>query len=183
MKSIAIILLSLSLTLEASAQAESGPYVGVGLGYFDLDMNSRFDDTALSYRIYGGYRFGRRWSLEGSYLETQDLTSSETATIPTYGTVTSTTEVNYDVLEVRGLAHFGAFFVGAGYWDADLEGQLTSNLFSGFPIKHSDAGASVLLGGQWNLGRRKIRVEFEHFDTTDDEIRANTIGVSAHFGF
>jgi hypothetical protein len=55
----------------ALAQDKEGAFLGAGVGQFDLqeegDGQLAIDDTALSYRIYGGYRFNDTWAVEGAY--------------------------------------------------------------------------------------------------------------------
>jgi hypothetical protein len=58
------------------AQDEPGAYLGCGLGQFDYEeyaVGVTLDDTALAYKVYGGYRFDETWALEAAYGQTDDL--------------------------------------------------------------------------------------------------------------
>jgi hypothetical protein len=89
-------------------------------------------------------------------------------------------------VEVRGLAHLNAFFAGIGYWDADANVTLSvsSPSFGSLSASESvsDSGASVVLGGQWDLERVGIRVELEAYDMDDVE-HAYNLGVGVHYRF
>jgi hypothetical protein len=54
----------------ALAQDKMGAYLGGGLGQFDFqeegDGSLAIEDTALFYRVYGGYRFNGTFAVEGA---------------------------------------------------------------------------------------------------------------------
>lgn len=166
-----------------------GPYFGASLGQLDYEedaFGATLEDTALAYKLYGGYRLGKTWALEGSYGQTSDLKWSESGFVPGVGDASLTLKGDYDILEIRGLAHLGAFIAGIGWWDADLNMSVTGTTgptgafaFSG---SDSDSGASLILGGQWALDTWSIRAEYELFDT-DSSVDVYTLGVGLHFRF
>jgi hypothetical protein len=169
------------------AQDPMGAYVGAGLGQFDYEDNDvegfiEVEDTTLTYRVYGGYRFNRTWAVEGSYTQADDVESSSEI----FPTITFGFNSDFEIVEVRGLAHLNAFFAGIGYWDADANVTLSvsSPSFGSLSASESvsDSGASVVLGGQWDLERVGIRVELEAYDMDDVE-HAYNLGVGVHYRF
>jgi hypothetical protein len=165
-------------------------YVGGGLGQFDFqeegDGSLALDDTALFYKVYGGYRFNDTWAVEGSYGITDELSESTTEILPPFGTLNATVSAEYDFLEARGLAHIKAFFAGIGYWEADLDATLDINTAITGPVSvevsDSDSGALIVFGGQWDLERVGIRVEAVAYDM-DNVDSAYNVGVGVHYRF
>jgi len=186
------LLFSALAILSSSAWAQEGrpgSYLGLSLGQLDYEeeaFGTTLEDTALAYKLYGGYRFGDTWAVEASYGQTSSLKWSESGTLPGFGSTTATLSGDYDVLEVRGLAHLGVFLVGLGYWDADLKATLsvTSTLTGPMSVSasDSDSGASLILGGQWSFDTWSLRAEYEYFDT-ESTVDAYTLGVGVHFRF
>jgi hypothetical protein len=149
----------------ALAQEKVEPYLGGALGQFD------FHATALSYKVYGGVRIDDTWAIEGSYGETDELTGA-----PILGPVNTTVRAQYDFLAVRGLVHVKAFLGGIGYWQASVDDTPFS------PNWKSDAGVSIVLGGQWDLDRIGIRVEAEAYDMDSADAGYN-YAVGVHYRF
>lgn len=150
---------------------DEGAYVGFGLGWFDYeesDFGFVFSDSAPAARVYGGYRFTETWAFEASYSSTADIKDAP------FGFPVS---ANYDILEVRGLAHLGAFLVGLGYWDADI----SASAF-GLSVSDSDSGASAIFGGEWAKNSWSFRIEYELFDT-ESSVDAAVLGFGAHYRF
>lgn len=174
----------------ALAQDKSGAYLGCGLGQFDFqeegDGSLGIDDSALSYRIYGGYRFNGTFAVEGAFGKTDEMSESAQFSVVTIGTVTGTVRAEYDFTEARGLAHVKAFFAGIGYWEADLSATISvSSVLTGpisAPVSDSDSGALIVLGGQWDLDRVGIRVELEAYDMDNVESAYN-FGLGVHYRF
>jgi hypothetical protein len=173
----------------AVAQDNTGAYVGFGLGQLDYEEDAfgiTLEDTTLFYKVYGGYRFDETWAFEAYYGQTDDLEWTDSGFDPSLGDYSARLAGDYDVLELRGLAHFDWFLVGLGYWDADLSASLsgTSDLTGPFSesTSDSDSGASLIVGGEWDVGGMAIRAEFEYFDT-ESTVDAYTIGVGLQFSF
>jgi hypothetical protein len=171
------------------AQEESGPYIAFGIGQLDYEEDAfglTLDDTTLSYKIYGGYRFDETWAFEAYYGQTDDLEWTDAGNLPGLGTYSARLAGDYDIVSLRGLAHFGWFVVGIGYWDADLSASLTGTSDFTGPFAESasgsDSGASLIAGGEWDLGGWAIRAEFEYFDT-ESTVDAYNLGIGVQFGF
>jgi hypothetical protein len=173
----------------ALAQDQSGAYLGGGLGQFDFVEEGAgslaIDDTALSYRVYGGYRFNDTFAVEGSYGKTDEMSESDQFIVGP-NTVNATVRAEYDFLEARGLAHLKAFFAGIGYWEADLSASVDINsVLTGpisVPASDTDSGVSVVLGGQWDLDRVGVRVELAAYDMDNVESAYN-FGLGVYYRF
>lgn len=178
------VLLGGALLFSSAALSQEGPYVGFKLGVFDFEETISpptfsFSDTAPVYSLYGGYRFNDRWAVEGTLVTTSDLKDELFGVTPG--------SISIDMFEIRGLAHFGSFLVGLGYWDSiDFS---TSSMLAG----PGGNGLSFILGGEWSLNDDwKVRVEAEVFDTEDLDLSffsldqstdAASISVGAHYKF
>jgi len=102
------------LTEVGAAQEVSGAgYIGLNLGQFSYeeDLGGLPIEHGAASGLYGGYRFGKRWSFEGSTGSTEDLTW-----FTNNGPITA----NWDVVTVMGIVHAKAFYYGFGWYDADL---------------------------------------------------------------
>lgn len=170
-------------------EQHAGAYLGFGLGQLDYEEDAfgvTFEDTALAYKLYGGYRFNETWALEGLYGNTSDLKWSAAGPLPGLGNVTATLSGDYEILEVRGLAHIRAFFAGIGLWDAEVDATLSgsSTIFGAFSesASSSDSGLSLILGGQWDFELWRVRAEYELFDT-ESSVDAYTLDLGVHYRF
>lgn len=188
MKGLVVLAIILFTSASAIGQEVAGPYIGIGIDRFDhetRDLFIRFQDESPSWKIYGGYRFGEHWALEGAYGRANDLNSSVSEFPVAADPLTLDFSVDYEFLQMRGLRYFGNFYVGLGLWKSEQYSVLIATPTSPFgPIRQSesDSGASIVIGGQWDLDRFSIRTEFEHFDTKNF-VDVSRVGVSAHFRF
>lgn len=168
---------------------DAGGYFGVGLGQLDYEEESfglTLEDTTLAYKLYGGYRFDDTWAFEASYGQTSDLKWSDSGFVPGLGDASVTLSGDYEVLEIRGVAHLRAFMIGLGLWDADLNASLSGTTTSTGPFaasaSDSDSGLSVILGGEWKMDTWNLRAEYEFFDT-ESTVDAYTLSLGLHFRF
>ena len=145
-----------ALLVSSAAWSQEGPYVGLGLGMFDYEEDvfgsPYFSDTAPAYKLFGGYRFNRRWAVEG-YLGT-------TAILKEQVTISTPARIDFDIREIRGLAHFGSFLAGIGFRHVDFS---TSPMLAG----PSSSKFSLIVGGEWSKRKWDFRVEAEAFNTDD----------------
>jgi hypothetical protein len=135
-----------------------GPYLGLGLGflrYEEKPTSLSFSDTAPLYKLYGGYRFNKRWAAEGYLATTATLKDDLFPGIPA--------GADFDTIEVRGLAHFGRFLAGIGYWDTDFS---SAAMLAG----PGNYNFSLIFGGEWLLNDWNFRLEAELFDTEDTDV-------------
>jgi hypothetical protein len=177
-----ILLGALLLASTAWCQDEivDGPYFGIGLGTFDYEFtlgptSFSFSDSVAIRNLYGGYRFGERWAVEGFL--------SDTSTVNAAPTPFTSISLDYDILGVRGLAHFRNFFVGVGYWSADVD--VSSNPPTSVFLS-TDSDISVILGGEWSFKDNwGLRLDYELFDmdrSSQSDIEALSLGVHYNFG-
>ncbi len=163
------------------AQDVSGGYLGATLG--DLTYTERadglvaqsdFDDSASAFRLYGGYRLGRRFALELGYAETDGI--ADTVDMDLNGIVPVDVSSDFSVTTARALLHFPitaerlpfvsmSIFAGAGVYDADLKSEGNFAGLSTGTIESSEDGSTALLGLQIDFPKVSIRGEYEWFDT------------------
>ena len=190
MKHLIWVGLSLAFAQAAAAQDRDGAYMGASAGSFSYEEVDEFDDsvledTALAYRILGGYRFNDHFALEGGWGKTESLAESFTDFIPPFGNITLNIGAEWEILTVRALAFapFGKFSLmgGLGYYDADVEVTASAFGVSGSDTASQD-GATLVGGFEFNLERIDIRTELEWFDVDESsEAWDVSIGVLFHF--
>lgn len=190
--------LAVGLAGPVYAQDVSGGYLGATLG--DLTYTERadgivaqsdFDDSASQFRVYGGYRLGRRLALELGYAETDGI--ADTVDMDLNGIVPVDVSSDFTVTTARALVHFpiGAerlpfvslsIFAGAGVYDADLKSEGNLAGLSTGTVESTEDGSTALLGVQIDFPRVSIRGEYEWFDT-DSTVDIWSAGVGLIFRF
>lgn len=195
MRIITLVLLALA---GLPAFAQEGIYVGLGLGSFDYE-DSMPDpvfgvrsDSALSYKVYGGFEFNDYLSAEIGYGETDKIEGSVSGTDPFLGDFTSSSRTEFTTTTFKLLGQFsrdwGVLLGGLGYFDtdSDIKLSLTSDAGS-FNAEGSisDNGLMAMLGIEWRFGRfgtgYGVRLEYEWLDA--QEADASTIGVGVSYRF
>jgi len=181
--------LSLAFVHVAVAQDRGGPYMGFSAGSFSYEEEDEdatlLEDTALMYRLQGGYRFNDYFALEGGFAKTESLAESFTEFLPIFGNVTFDIGAEWEILTVRALAFAPLGKVslvgGLGYYDADVEVSASAFGLSGSDTAGVD-GATLIGGFEFNLERIDIRTELEWFDVDDSsEAWDASIGFLFHF--
>jgi opacity protein-like surface antigen len=148
-------------------------YIGFGLGDFDYEESeSDFGDSSTARKLYGGYRFDDTWAFEGSYEDIDTIRESAPGIVVGIDDPT--------VITLRGLAHFGPVFVGAGYFDADATAFVELGSFRAEESASED-GLLALIGFQWDFSSVSLRVEYDWFDIDDAD--AAEIAVGLHYRF
>jgi OOP family OmpA-OmpF porin len=107
----------------AQAAPERGWYGGIGAGRSQLDFGENFaqvffatasttseDDSDSGYKIYGGFRFGRHFALEGGYSDFGSFSSRRDVTAPTAGSVTVNLQSHGVHFDVVGIVPLGQRF-------------------------------------------------------------------------
>jgi hypothetical protein len=190
----------------ASAQDKVGAYVGGSFGQFFYQEEGvgdpLIDDTAPSLKVYGGYRFNEILAVEGAYGQTDEMSAYRREPLSPRTDASLTVRAEYELLEVRGLAHVKSFFAGIGYWAANPNGHRDAATFSpggsagpssSVPVSDTDSGVSLVLGGQWDLGDVGVRIEVEAYDmdetksvgggTLDTVDHGNNFSFGVHYRF
>ncbi len=164
------------------AQDVSGAYMGATVGNLTyteqadgLISSSDFDDSASAYRLYGGYRLGKRLALELGYATSDGV--SDTIDMDLLGSFVPVEVSNdFTLTTARALLHFPisaerlpfvslSVFAGLGVYDADIE---STGTIAGLPFavtETTDDGSTALLGLQVDFPKVSIRGEYEWFDT------------------
>jgi len=107
----------------AQAAPERGWYAGIGAGRSQLDFAGNFaqvfgatasttsqDDSDSGYKVYGGFRFGRHFALEGGYSDFGSFSSRRVVTAPTAGTATTDVTSRGAHFDVVGIVPLGQRF-------------------------------------------------------------------------
>jgi OOP family OmpA-OmpF porin len=107
----------------AQAAPERGWYGGLAAGRSQLDFGRNFarvagatasttsqDDGDAGYKIYGGYRFGRHFALEGGYSDFGSFSFRRNVTAPTAGTATANVQSRGTHFDVVGIVPLGQRF-------------------------------------------------------------------------
>jgi hypothetical protein len=175
----------------SSSRDRSGGYMGFSIGSFSYEEEDEtgttfVDDTTSAFRIMGGYRFNDSFALEGGWGKTGDLKTTFTDFVPGFGNLTLNMSGDYEVLTVRalGIVPFEKVSLvgGVGFYDAELNAQVSLTGFTPVNASASDNGATLVGGLEVNLGRVDIRAELEWFDA-DDGIDARDVSVGVLFQF
>ena len=176
-------------SMSASAQLDSGYYLGASLGKLDYGDNAfgrSISDSTNFNRIYGGFRFDDIWALEANYGQSGLLEWRESAFLPGTGTYSADVAANWDIFQVRGIAHLKKFYGGVAYWRANIDFDvLLTDPVSGrsiFSTSDDDTGYSFIVGGEWELDEWAIRGEYEYFDT-DSGVDISILSFGAHLKF
>jgi opacity protein-like surface antigen len=158
----------------AGAQALSGAFVGYGAGSYAYRETSAglviIDDTASSWRAFGGYEIKRYFAVEGSWGRTGSLRGSYDENIPGYGIATFDVEGKYETYTIRavGMLPLKRFKLvgGGGYYNTRLDLNVRVRGLPGEINDNSgtDDGTTLFAGLQYDLNVMGVRFEYEWFD-------------------
>ena len=150
---LALIATSTLAAAPAMAGDEPGWFVGAGAGYFTVDANG-FDGSDTSFKVLGGYDFGRYFTGEIEYIdggspddrgvsiEVDGFNASVLGTLPVSN-------------QVEVFAKLGMFF-----WDVEARG------FGDDSGEDFSYGLGISYGFPSNLG---VRAEYQRFDIEDSD--------------
>jgi hypothetical protein len=188
------------LLLPSFAPALAGPYAGASFGQAstdvqlsDLDDGSTLssgsvDDTSTCWKIYGGFRAFKFFSVEAGYTDLGEVSanavSDGSGLIYDAGDVASTYEAEALSVATLGVLPLGRvnLFAKVGYmfWDADA--SLSNSAFG--DIVASDDGEDVMYGAGlvWDYkGLGELRFEYETAEVAATDINTLSAGVSFLF--
>jgi outer membrane protein with beta-barrel domain len=170
------LILCIGLSAPAIAQQHGG-YVGLSAGSYRFDREDSVSDNALSYGLFGGYRFSKSFALEGSLGKTMDVESVFDALFFPFST-----HVKYDFHTVRALGIVQhdrvELFAGLGYHASDAEGELIVLGGPDIDLDESASGTTAALGVQFDGNEFSYRFQYEWFDASERLDLANVA-----FGF
>lgn len=197
MRWIACALLA-AASASALGQDVSGAYLGATVGNLTyteqsdgLVNQSNFDGSSSTYRLYGGYRLGKRLALEVGYSRSDGI--ADTVDMDVNGVIPVDVTSDFSLTTARALVHFpiGAerlpfvslsFFGGLGVYSAssDWSGSVDGTELLAF--SGTDDGSTALLGLQVDFPKVSLRGEYEWFDT-ESNVDLWTAGVGVIFRF
>jgi hypothetical protein len=134
MRRLPLLLLALA-SVPTSGQEVRGPYIGFGIDQIDYSApiyRVELDDTAMSQKLVGGFRFNETLAVEAHYAESDEFVETFsgyvlpfTSPIGPIGFDTTAQFVGtFDSVEIRALAHQGVWVLGVGYFSADADFDL-----------------------------------------------------------
>ena len=169
-------------------------YFGAAMGIFDYSESvsgfGTLEDSAVSYRLYGGWRFSERFAIEGGLGQTGDLEWSDSIVDPVLGAVSASLTADYSVKTVRAMFFLPVssvnLFAGLGLYDADTSVSFALSapgVTATGSADGSDDGATLLTGLEWGLmDSLTFRGEFEWFDT-ESSVDAYNLSLALHYRF
>ena len=184
----ALIALSVGSLMSVSAQAAVNyagqPYVGVKIGQYSPDD---VDDDAVSYGVYGGYKFTPEFGVEAEYLTTGDADAfNERFEKSEYSADVLGLYATYDyTFPNTGLYAKGRLGVAKNEIDVDYTDKLDSSENESF--SYSDTGVAGGLGLGYNISSTaSIEAMYNIYPKIEDglaDIDVSGVTLGAHFKF
>jgi len=185
----ALLVLSVGSLMSVSAQAALNyagqPYAGVKIGQYSPD---EAEDDAVSYGVYGGYKFTPEFGIEAEYLTTSDTDAYEDRF--------EKSEYSADVYGVYGTYDYTfpstALYVKGrlGVAKNEIEVEITDKVSSVFneSFSVSDSGVAGGLGLGYNITpMASIEAMYNFYPTIEfddgEDLDSNGITLGAHFKF
>ena len=158
-----VLILCLGLSAPATAQL-GGWYLGGSAGSYRFeDHVVSVSDNALSYGLFGGYRFAQSFAVEGSVGKTTDFEEILDALF----FPNSSTHAKYSVQTVRALGivqrDTWGLFGGLGYHHSDADASVRVNGVV-TDLDSSDRGTTAVVGVQFDGKSLSYRFQYEWFD-------------------
>ena len=181
MKAIRFGMLAVSMVLSGAVFADAF-YAGIGLGRSDIDADvgsSSFDDTDISWKILGGYRFTDNFALEAAWVDLGDFSDNVS-----YSGGVAKTNIDINGLAVSGVGSLpvgesAAVFGKLGIWSWDSDASVPA-----LGVSPDDDGTDVMfgLGGSYSFTNAfSVRAEWERYKADDDD--ADLFGVTGIINF
>lgn len=178
---------SMLLAAPALMAANAGAYIGASIGpsktkdgpdvsEFDayllangVTATSSTDDTDNAWKLFGGYKFNRYFTIEGSYADLGKFSINSTLATGTHETTIELQAVAIAAVAILPLTYNFELFGKAGgqYWDAD---HSSTPLGEG---SRSDQSSDVMfgLGAGYNLNDNfGLRVEWELYNDIGEHV-------------
>ena len=183
-----LIALSVGSLMSVSAQAAMNyagqPYAGVKVGQYSPDD---VDDDAVSYGVYGGYKFTSNFGIEAEYLTTGDADA--------FNEVDEKSEYSADVYGLYGTYDYafpntgiyakGRLGVAKNKIDVDYTDKIDASENESF--SYSDTGVAGGLGLGYNISpMASIEAMYNIYPQIDDEfadLDVSGVTLGAHFKF
>ena len=164
--SAAIILLIVVMTTPLADAQEGEWYVGGSLGSSDDDV---LDQTASSFKVFGGYQFTRNVAVEAAFV---DLGEFDSLGLPNaldqYG-------LAFEIVGILPIGHRGAVFGKVGFFDWSVD-FLSRTVDEGTDLTFG-VGGEYVFDNNWG-----VRAEWERFtDVSDGDVDLFSAGVVYRF--
>jgi len=180
----ALIALSVGSLMSISAQAAVNyagqPYAGVKLGQYSPDD---VEDDAVSYGVYGGYKFTPEFGVEAEYLTTNDADAfDDTFEKSEYSADVYGLYATYDYnFPNTGLYAKGRLGVAKNEIDVDYTDKVIASNSESFSV--SDTGVAGSLGLGYNLTpMASVEAMYNIYPKVDDlEVSGVTLGAHVKF--
>lgn len=192
---------ALGLVAAPAFAADTGPYIGAGIGQFNVQLDDiaidgegiglDFDDGDVGFKVFGGYNFLDWLGAEVAYID--GGTAEENYSDPDLGGLKLEADVSAFTVAGVGTLPIGDMFelygkLGIAFWDGDLtfstSGLLCEELTAeGLPCSEtgSESGEDFYwgIGAGVNFGENfNIRLEYEAFQIGADDIDADADFIS-----
>lgn len=160
------------------------PYVGAKIGQYSPDD---VDDDALSYGIYGGYKFTPEFGVEAEYLTTSDADAFDDSLGKSeYNADVYGLYATYDyTFPTTALYAKGRLGVAKNEIDVDYTDKIIAS--DSNSASFSDTGVAGGLGLGYNLSpMASVEAMYNFYPTIDtdgEDIDANGLTLGAHFKF
>lgn len=185
----ALIALSVGSLMSVSAQAAVNyagqPYAGVKVGQYSPDD---VEDDAVSYGVYGGYKFTPEFGIEAEYLTTNDADAFDDSLEKSeYSADVYGLYATYDyVFPNTALYAKGRLGVAKNEIDVEYTDKFDSSENESFSV--SDTGVAGGLGLGYHISpMASIEAMYNIYPTIDfddgDDVDANGFTLGAHFKF
>lgn len=164
----------------AQAAPERGWYGGIAAGRSQLDFGATFvlafgatttsqDDRDSGYKVYGGYRFGRHFALEGGYSDFGSFSSRRDVTAPIAGSGTvnlQSSGVHFDMVGIVPVGQRVALFGKLGFIRTVTTTRTanTGSVVVFAPGEERDINFSPRIGAGaefWLTPKLALRLEYE----------------------
>lgn len=175
---------ALGLVVTPAFAAGTGPYVGAGIGQFNVQADDLdFDDGDVGFKVFGGYNFLEWLGAEVAYID--GGSAEETFSDPDLGSAEIGVDITAFTLAGVGTLPIGDMFelygkLGMAFWDGDLSisasGAICDELAAqDLPCSGSgsDSGEDFYwgIGAGVNFGENfNIRIEYEAFQIGADDL-------------
>jgi len=185
-------LVALGLVAAPAFAADTGPYIGAGVGQFNVQLDDLdFDEGDVGFKIFGGYNFLKWLGAEVAYID--GGTAEDKYSDPDLGSAKVGIDVSAFTLAGVGTLPIGDMFelygkLGMAFWDGDLRvsasGLICDELAAeGLPCSEtgSESGEDFYwgIGAGVNLGENfNVRVEYEAFQIGADDVDADADFIS-----
>lgn len=174
----------MTMSAQAALNYAGQPYAGVKIGQYSPDDA---EDDAVSYGVYGGYKFTPEFGLEAEYLTTSDTDAYEDRFEKLeYSADVLGLYATYDyVFPTTALYAKGRLGVAKNEIDVEYKDKVFNTSES---ESFSDTGVAGGLGLGYNVSpMASVEVMYNFYPTIDfddgEDLDANGVTLGAHFKF